>query len=134
MLGEYSTAKYDARNPVAMRKLISGGTALRAFSQAIMEGCLKAANEVKAGVAAANEDYKKVLDSMQSFRNDEYFWWQVAEYNAGCYRTAGGAVCRPRQILSHGVANESPVAAGLIFRVPLPAAAELRVFVPRASL
>jgi TRAP-type mannitol/chloroaromatic compound transport system substrate-binding protein len=21
-----------------------------------------------------------VLDSMQAFRNDEYLWWQVAEY------------------------------------------------------
>ena len=27
------------------------------------------------------EDFKKVLDSMQAFRNDECFWWQVAEYS-----------------------------------------------------
>jgi TRAP-type mannitol/chloroaromatic compound transport system substrate-binding protein len=25
-------------------------------------------------------DFKKVLDSMQAFRNEQYFWWQVAEY------------------------------------------------------
>jgi TRAP-type mannitol/chloroaromatic compound transport system substrate-binding protein len=46
-----------------------------------MEACLKASNEVNAETSAANADYKKVLDSMQAFRNDEYLWWQVAEYS-----------------------------------------------------
>ena len=32
----------------------------------------------EAGVA--NADFKKVLESMQAFRNDEYFWWQVAAH------------------------------------------------------
>jgi TRAP-type mannitol/chloroaromatic compound transport system substrate-binding protein len=74
-------AKYDARNPGALRKLIAGGTELRAFSQPIMEACLKASNEVNAETAAANADFKKVLESMLAFRNEEYFWWQVAEYS-----------------------------------------------------
>jgi TRAP-type mannitol/chloroaromatic compound transport system substrate-binding protein len=74
-------AKYDARNPGALRKLIAGGTELRAFSQPIMEACLKASNEVNAETAATNADFKKVLESMQAFRNEEYFWWQVAEYS-----------------------------------------------------
>jgi len=73
--------KYDARNPGALRKLIAGGTELRAFSQPIMEACLKASNEVNAKTAAGNADFKKVQDSTQAFRNDEYFWWQVAEYS-----------------------------------------------------
>src|SRR6266478_6004821 len=74
-------AKYDARNPGALRKLVAGGTELRAFSQPIMEAALKASNEVNAETAAANADFKRVLDSMQAFRNDAYFWWQVAEYS-----------------------------------------------------
>jgi TRAP-type mannitol/chloroaromatic compound transport system substrate-binding protein len=74
------TAKEDARNPAALRRLMSGGTELRAFSQPIMDASLKASNEVNAETAAANADFKKVLESMQSFRNDAYFWWQVAEY------------------------------------------------------
>jgi TRAP-type mannitol/chloroaromatic compound transport system substrate-binding protein len=74
-------AKYDARNPGALRKLIAGGTELRAFSQPIMEASLKASNEVNAETAAANADFKKVLESMRAFRNEEYFWWQVAEYS-----------------------------------------------------
>ena len=27
-----------------------------------------------------NADFKKVYDNMLAFRNDEYLWWQVAEY------------------------------------------------------
>src|SRR5258707_3774708 len=74
-------AKYDARNPAALRRLVAGGTELRAFSQSIMEGCLNASNEVNAETAAVNPDFKRVLESMQAFRNEGYFWWQVAEYN-----------------------------------------------------
>jgi TRAP-type mannitol/chloroaromatic compound transport system substrate-binding protein len=76
-----SLAKEDARNPAALRRLLAGGTELRAFSQPIMEACLKASNEVNAETAATNADFKKVLESMQAFRDDEYFWWQVAEYS-----------------------------------------------------
>jgi TRAP-type mannitol/chloroaromatic compound transport system substrate-binding protein len=74
-------AKEDARNPAALRRLVAGGTELRAFSQPIMEASLKASNEVNTETAATNADFKRVLESMQAFRNDEYFWWQVAEYS-----------------------------------------------------
>jgi TRAP-type mannitol/chloroaromatic compound transport system substrate-binding protein len=74
------TARYDARNPAALKRLIGAGTQLRAFPQTVMDACLKASNEVNVEISATNPDYKKVLDSMQAFRNDQYLWWQVAEY------------------------------------------------------
>jgi TRAP-type mannitol/chloroaromatic compound transport system substrate-binding protein len=74
------TARYDARNPAALKRLIAAGAQLRAYPQPVMEACLKASNDVNAETAASNADYKKVLDSMQAFRNDEYLWWQVAEF------------------------------------------------------
>jgi len=74
------TRKYDARNPAALKRLVAAGAQLRPFPQPVMEACLKASNEVNAETSATNADYKKVLDSMQAFRNDEYLWWQVAEY------------------------------------------------------
>ena len=73
-------AKYDARNPAALKRLVAGGTLLRPFSQAIMEAALKASNEVNAEVAASNPDFKKIYESQVAFRNEEYLWWQVAEY------------------------------------------------------
>jgi TRAP-type mannitol/chloroaromatic compound transport system substrate-binding protein len=73
-------ARYDARNPPALKRLVAAGTQLRAFSPSIMDACLKASNEVNAETSAANADFKAVWDSIQAFRNDEYLWWQVAEY------------------------------------------------------
>ena len=74
------TARYDARNPQALKKLVAGGAQLRPFSQPIMEACLKAANEIYADISSKNAEFKKVYDNMVAFRNDEYLWWQVAEY------------------------------------------------------
>ena len=46
----------------------------------VMEACFKAANEVYAEISAKNADFKKVYDAMMAFRDDQYLWWQVAEY------------------------------------------------------
>ena len=73
-------AKYDAANPAALKRLVAGGAQLRPFPQPVMEACFKAANELYAETAAGNADFKKVLDSVTAFRNDQYLWWQVAEY------------------------------------------------------
>ena len=73
-------AKYDARNPGALKRLVAAGAQLRPFTPPIMEACLKAANEVYADISSKNADFKKVYDNMVAFRNDEYLWWQVAEY------------------------------------------------------
>ena len=85
------TARYDARNPQALKRLVAAGTQLRPFSQAIMEACLKASNEVNAETSASNPNYKKVWDSILAFRNDEYLWWQVAEYGYDSFMIRTGA-------------------------------------------
>ena len=73
-------ARYDARNPQALKRLVAAGAQLRPFPLPVMEACLTASNEVNAEISTNNADYKKVLESMQAFRNDEYLWWQVAEF------------------------------------------------------
>ncbi len=73
-------AKYDARNPQALKRLVAGGAQLRPFSQEILEACLKASNQVNAEESAKNPSYKKVLADLKPFINDENLWWQVAEY------------------------------------------------------
>jgi TRAP-type mannitol/chloroaromatic compound transport system substrate-binding protein len=74
-------AKYDARNPAALKRLVGAGAQLRPFSPEIMEASFKAANEVYAETTAKNADFKKIYDAMVPFRNDQYLWWQIAEYN-----------------------------------------------------
>ncbi|MFL5056920.1 MAG: TRAP transporter substrate-binding protein [Microvirga sp.] len=73
-------AKYDARNPAALRRLVGAGTQLRPFPQEVLEAAYKAANEVYDEVSAKNPDFKKVYESVRAFRNEEYLWFQVAEY------------------------------------------------------
>ncbi len=73
-------ARYDARNPAALKRLVANGTQLRAFSQQIMEAFLKASNEVNAETAKTNPDFKKIYDHLMAFKNEEYLWWQVADY------------------------------------------------------
>jgi TRAP-type mannitol/chloroaromatic compound transport system substrate-binding protein len=79
LANETMLARYDAYNPAALRKLIAGGAELRGFSPAVMDACLKAANEVYTETSAKNADFKKIYDSMLAFRGEQYFWWQVAE-------------------------------------------------------
>ncbi|MBO0759295.1 MAG: TRAP transporter substrate-binding protein [Bradyrhizobiaceae bacterium] len=73
-------AKYDARNPLALKRLVAGGAVLRPFSEEVMDASLKASNEVNAETSAVNPDFKKIWESQLAFRNDENLWWQVAEY------------------------------------------------------
>jgi len=72
-------AKYDQANPAALKKLLAGGTKLRAFSPEIMQASLKATKELYAETSATNPGFKKVLDSMSAFTANGYQWWQVAE-------------------------------------------------------
>ena len=74
------TAKYDAKNPGALRRLVGAGAQLRPFSQEIMEASYKASNEMYDETMAKNPDFKKVWENMRAFRGEEYLWFQVAEY------------------------------------------------------
>jgi TRAP-type mannitol/chloroaromatic compound transport system substrate-binding protein len=73
-------AKYDARNPRALRRLVAAGAQLRPFPQDVMETALKHSNDVHAEISAKNADFKRIYEAMKTFRNEEYLWFQVAEY------------------------------------------------------
>jgi TRAP-type mannitol/chloroaromatic compound transport system substrate-binding protein len=73
-------ARYDARNPRALKSLVANGAQLRPYSQEVMQACLAATQEVYAETSEKNPAFKKVHDAMMAFKNDEYLWFQVAEY------------------------------------------------------
>jgi TRAP-type mannitol/chloroaromatic compound transport system substrate-binding protein len=72
-------ARYDALNPIALKKILATGTQLRPFSEAIMDACFKAANEVYAEISEKNDDFKKHWESIKAFRADQYLWLQLAD-------------------------------------------------------
>ena len=73
-------SKYDARNPEALRRLVGAGAQLRPFPQEVLEACLKSANELYTETADKNADFRKLYEATRVFRNDQYLWFQVAEY------------------------------------------------------
>jgi len=78
-------AKYDTENPAALRRLLAAGAKLAPFSPAILEASLKAALDLYREVSATNADFKKIFDAVFAFRNEQYLWWQVAEYTYDSY-------------------------------------------------
>jgi TRAP-type mannitol/chloroaromatic compound transport system substrate-binding protein len=85
LANENMQARYDAGNPAALKRLIAGGAQLRPFSPAIMDASLRAALDLYAEVSSANADFKKVWNALLTFRNDQYYWWQVAELTYDAY-------------------------------------------------
>nr|ART38548.1 G357 [uncultured bacterium] len=79
-------AKYDARNPEALKRLIAGGTELRAFPQPVLEACHKASIETFDDYAGKNPDFKKVYEHWKAFMNQSNQWFRVAEYRLDAYR------------------------------------------------
>ena len=72
-------AKYDGRNPAALKRLVAGGAQLRPFPRPVMDACYKAALEVFEETSAKNANFKKIYDDMIKFRGDQILWFRVAE-------------------------------------------------------
>ena len=74
------TAKYDMKNPLAVKQLVSEGTVLRPFSQETLEAAYNAAQNVYAEISASNPVFKKIYDDQVAFKREGYLWMQLAEY------------------------------------------------------
>jgi len=72
-------AKYDAKNPIALKQLVGSGTQLRQYPKAIMDASYKAAMELYAETSKANPGFKKVYDDYAKFQADENLWFGIAE-------------------------------------------------------
>ncbi|WP_301101912.1 TRAP transporter substrate-binding protein [Propionivibrio sp.] len=72
-------ARYDAKNPLALRQLLASGTQLRPFPKEVMEICYKAAMDYYAETSAKNPEFKKVYDDYKKFTNEQNSWFRVAE-------------------------------------------------------
>ena len=73
-------AKYDYRNPTALKELAASGAQLRSFSEEIMNAAFTAANEVYAELSAQNEHFKRQYEAQLQFRDDWYLYNQTADY------------------------------------------------------
>jgi TRAP-type mannitol/chloroaromatic compound transport system substrate-binding protein len=75
------TAKYDARNPAALKRLLATGTQLRAFPQDVMDAAFKASQELYTEISGRNAEFKKIYDAAVAFRNDFYLYNQIGDFS-----------------------------------------------------
>jgi TRAP-type mannitol/chloroaromatic compound transport system substrate-binding protein len=72
-------AKYDAKNPAALKQLVAAGTKLHRFPKDVMDAAFKHANDIYAEISAKNAGWKKVYDDYVAFRRDQNLWFRFAE-------------------------------------------------------
>lgn len=72
-------AKYDARNPLALKRLVAGGTKLTRFPKDVMDASYKASLQIYSELSAKNPNWKKVYSDWVKFRNDQILWFRFAE-------------------------------------------------------
>jgi TRAP-type mannitol/chloroaromatic compound transport system substrate-binding protein len=82
------TAKYDAQNPAALRRLVAAGTKLRAFDKSIMDAGYKASMEVFAEHEAKSPEFKKIHQDMRAFQRDQILWSRFSEWRYDSYIAA----------------------------------------------
>lgn len=72
-------AKYDARNPPALRKLVSQGAKLRPFPSDVMNAAFKASNELNGEIGSKNANWKKIYEDFAKFRAEQNMWFRFTE-------------------------------------------------------
>jgi TRAP-type mannitol/chloroaromatic compound transport system substrate-binding protein len=72
-------AKYDAKNPIALKQLVGAGTKLRPFPKDVMNLAFKEAMALYSELSAKNEDWKKIYTDYSKFRADSNLWFRFTE-------------------------------------------------------
>ena len=72
-------AKYDARNPNALKQLVGSGTKLREFPKDVMAAAFKEAMAFYDEISAKNENWKKVYADYSKFRGEQNLWFRFTE-------------------------------------------------------
>ncbi len=85
------TAKYDAENPLALKRLVGAGTKLMPFGKDVMEAGFKAAMEVFAAHEAKSPEFKKIHQDMRAFmrafQRDQILWSRFSEWRYDSFMT-----------------------------------------------
>ncbi len=72
-------ARYDVRNPNALRQLVAAGTKLRPFSAAVLDAAFKESMAVYEDLGARNPDWKKIYADYAKFRTEQNLWFRFTE-------------------------------------------------------
>lgn len=72
-------AKYDARNPAALKRLVGNGAKLFRFPKDMMDSAFKEAIALYAELSGTNPAWKKIYADYAAFRRDANLWFRFTE-------------------------------------------------------
>ena len=72
-------AKYDTRNPAALRRLVGGGVKVTPFPREVGVAAWKETNDLFAELSQQNPKWKKIYDSFAKYRDDQILWSRFSE-------------------------------------------------------
>ena len=72
-------AKYDYKNPAALKTLIGQGAKLRAFPKDVMDAAFKSSQDVYADLSNTNPAWKKIYADYSNYRREANQWFSLAE-------------------------------------------------------
>ena len=81
-------AKYDAKNPTALKELVAGGTKLFRLPKDSMDAAFKFAESHYAELSSKNPAWKKIYADYSAFRKEQNQWFRFAEAGFDSYMQA----------------------------------------------
>nr|WP_297352004.1 TRAP transporter substrate-binding protein [uncultured Caldimonas sp.] len=72
-------AKYDQRNPEALKQLVAQKVKLMAFPKPLMDAAFKESMALYSELSAKNPNWKKVYTDYANFRRDQNLWFRFTE-------------------------------------------------------
>jgi len=72
-------ARYDARNPAALKRLVAGGAKVLPFPKDVMDEAFKHSMALYDELNTKNPKWKKVYEDYSAFRKDQNLWFRFTE-------------------------------------------------------
>ncbi len=78
-------AKYDSRNPAALKQLVASKTRLVAFPKPVLDAAFKEAMALYSEISASNPAFKKIYTDYANFRREANLWFRFTEARFDSY-------------------------------------------------
>jgi TRAP-type mannitol/chloroaromatic compound transport system substrate-binding protein len=72
-------ARYDVKNPLALKQLVGSGAKLRPFPSDLMTEAFKQSMRLYEELSATNPNWRKVYADYAKFRSDQNLWFRFTE-------------------------------------------------------
>jgi TRAP-type mannitol/chloroaromatic compound transport system substrate-binding protein len=72
-------ARYDAKNPAALKSLVKAGVKVLPFPKPVLDEAFKQSMQLYDELSARNPNWKKVYDDYSAFRREQNLWFRFAE-------------------------------------------------------